>query len=329
MSTVFRRGLCLALCLLLLLCCSCQQRPIQAEGFALDTFLSLTLYKGGDLQLANDALSIADGFGRQFSAHDEHSPLYALNQSGQGKLLGAPYHIENMLVDAAQVTEASGGAFRVTLGALTQLWDFSAQNPSLPAQDDIALALTQVNPALFVIQGEDATLLGGARLDFGAIAKGYVGDLMKARLQAGGVSCALLDLGGNVITIGQKPDGSNWRVGIQSPFDGGIFGSIELGEGFVSTSSGNQRGFELDGRRYHHILDPATGYPAQSDIASVTIVSTQSGAQADALSTACFVLGLDASLALLQNFDETTQAVFILHDGQVETTPHIQFTKTP
>ena len=160
----------------------------------------------------------------------------------------------------------------------------------------------------------------GAELDFGAVAKGYAGAVLAREMKAAGVESALLQLGGNVQTVGLKPDSSRWRVGIRDPWGGedSYLGVLEVGETAVVTSGGYQRYFEEAGTRYCHILDPATGYPASSGLASVTIVA-EDGFLADGLSTALYVMGLDAAAEFWRSRDDF-EAVLVTDNGRIYVT---------
>ena len=146
--------------------------------------------------------------------------------------------------------------------------------------------------------GDTVSLLDGAQLDLGGIAKGYAADVLRAQLEKEGITSATLDLGGDVFVMGQKSDGSNWRIAVKDPGDTESYlGIVSASDAFIVTSGVYERYFEENGVRYHHIIDPKTGSPAESGLVSVTVLC-ENGAWADALSTACFVLGTDGALAL-------------------------------
>ena len=167
------------------------------------------------------------------------------------------------------------------------------------------------------VEGNTVTLPEGMMIDLGGIAKGYIADELAAFLREQGVTSADLNLGGNVITIGRKPDGTAWRIGVQNPHgsrDESIL-ILNLVDATVVTSGNYERYFELDGVRYHHILDPETGYPVSNGLASVSII-TQSSMYADALSTACYVLGLEEGMALIEELEDV-EAIFITEDLEI------------
>ena len=201
-------------------------------------------------------------------------------------------------LDAAHRT---GGAFDPTVYPLTSAWGFTTGDHRVPSPDEVAALLPRVGYA--AVQVDEAagtvTLEDGAQIDVGGVAKGFAADELRALLRERDITSALFDLGGNVTALGSKPDGSPWKVGVADPDDPGkLAGLLEVRDATVSTSGAYQRYFEgKDGTRYHHLLDPSTGYPAASDLASASVVGAD-GAQCDALSTACFVLGLDGALDL-------------------------------
>ena len=236
-------------------------------------------------------------------------------------------------LDAAHRT---GGAFDPTVYPLTSAWGFTTGDHRVPSPDEVAALLPCVGYA--AVQVDEAagtvTLEDGAQIDVGGVAKGFAADELRALLRERGITSALFDLGGNVTALGSKPDGSPWKVGVADPDDPGkLAGLLEVRDATVSTSGAYQRYFEgKDGTRYHHLLDPSTGYPAASDLASASVVGAD-GAQCDALSTACFVLGLDGALDLWRAAAADGGAAFdlvlIASDGRTFVTDGIADAYTP
>ena len=202
----------------------------------------------------------------------------------------------------------------MTIAPASELWIFTADEPSLPDPDTLKNAVMRVDYRNIAIEGNTVTLNNNAQIDLGGIAKGYIADRVAAYLREAGVASACINMGGNIVTIGKKPDGSEWTIGVRDP-NGTAEQSEEvlsLADAAVVTSGNYERFFELDGVRYHHLLDPKTGMPVQNGMASVTIIGTQS-ALCDALSTACFVLGEQGSRALLDRYG--VHAIFLYTDG--------------
>jgi thiamine biosynthesis lipoprotein len=249
-----------------------------------------------------------------FSRTREGSDIYRINAAA-----GVPVEVQSETADiiarARAFSELSGGLFDITIGAVTSLWDFS--EGIIPDPDELSAVLGHIDYRNIAIDGTTITLADPqAKLDLGGIAKGYIADDIVALLKEGGCQSANINLGGNVYVLGSTPDGSPWNVGIQDPFEprGTIIGSIPLIDQSISTSGPYERGFEVDGVFYHHILDPRTGYPVQTDLASTTIISTSS-TTGDALSTTAFLMGTDAALELI---DAQSSLSGILVDDQKE-----------
>jgi thiamine biosynthesis lipoprotein len=213
-----------------------------------------------------------------------------------------------------EFSRVSDGAFDITIAPLVQLWAIGTDAAGIPSKDSIEEVLPLVGYRMVEL---DRNTLGvvlekqGMGVDVGGIAKGYAADESIRILRDLGVRHALLDFGGNIVTLGMKPDGSRWRIGIQNPNQerGSYVGIVETDEEAVVTSGPYERYFVEDGVRYHHIIDPDDGYPVRNGLGSVTIVSPDSTA-ADALSTACYVLGLDAGFKLVESLPQV-EAIFI------------------
>ena len=221
-----------------------------------------------------------------------------------------------------QLSQDSDGAFDPTLGKIIRLWNIDGENPHVPDQSEIDTLLPEVGYEKIQVDGNNVTLLDGCTLDLGAVGKGMGCDQIMDYLQTQpDVFGMILNLGGSsVMTYGEKPDGSPWKVALTDPRDteGDYLGAITLDANqFLSTSGDYEKYFIEDGIRYHHILDPKTGYPVQNGLTSVTIVCDQ-GYLADGLSTACFVLGMDAAKTLLEKYG--AEAVFVDEDKNVYVT---------
>ena len=209
----------------------------------------------------------------------------------------------------------SGGAFDPTIEPLVTLWDIMADEPHVPDAGAISAALARVDWTKVSVDGNVVTLHAGMGLDLGGIAKGYIADKLREYLSENGVASALINLGGNVLTLGGKPDGSNFTIGVQKPFgqNSDILGACRLKGMSVVTSGIYERYFVEDDRLYHHILDTKTGYPVENELYSVTIISPTS-TDGDALSTICFALGSEDGMALIETLDGI-ECVYCLSDG--------------
>ena len=213
-------------------------------------------------------------------------------------------------------SELTDGAFDVTIAKVSSLWDFTSGEKIVPDASAIEEGLKTVDYKNICLEGNVAYIKNDAAVDLGAIAKGYIADKAAEFLREEGVTSAIINLGGNNVVIGKKDD-RPFRIGIQKPTatTGEFSGVLNLEDISAVTSGAYQRFFVLDGVTYHHILDPETGYPAESDIASVTIICENS-ADADALSTSCFILGIEKATELMDSIDYAC-AVFIDHEGNI------------
>ena len=310
----------MVLCLPLLLC-GCAQKSAEREFFAMDTVMQLCAYGPA----AEDALAQAEAeiyrLEGVLSCRDEQAALARLNETGGGT---AGEETAALLQTALTLCEQTGGAYDPALGALSEAWGFSTGAYRVPEPDALAEAMQSSGAGLVQLDGISVTLTNGAQLDLGGIAKGYAGDAVRTVLAEFGVTSAVIDLGGDVGLLGAKPDGSGWRVAVKDPADPSKFlGVLTAADTFVVTSGIYERGFEENGVRYHHIIDPKTGKPAESGLVSVTVVCGD-GAWADALSTACFVLGEAGSLALRDTLaaekNLRIELILVTDDGHVRYT---------
>lgn len=251
------------------------------------------------------------------SVTENSSDVALLNCGGYKRISD---ETNELLHSALAISERTGGAFDPTVYPLVRLWGFTEATQRVPSQDELQAALSHIGIENVDAQDGFAELKNGAQLDFGGIAKGYAAERCSSILQASGVEAALLTLGGNVQAVGTKPDGTPWAIGIADPAqpEQSLATLRFTGSLALVTSGGYQRYFEKDGVRYHHILDPKTGMPAQSGLASVTVLA-QSGTLADALSTALFVMGLDEATEFWRASDDF-EAVFITDDGEIYAT---------
>ena len=289
--------------------------------FAMDTVVSETLYTSGADINTQIGEKLREMETTLLSWTEENSQISQLNNA-DGKTMEVSDDLAADLETIRQLSQDSNGAFDPTLGKIIRLWDIAGENPHVPDQSEIDTLLPEVGYEKIQVDGNNVTLLDGCTLDLGAVGKGMGCDQIMDYLQTQpDVVGMILNLGGSsVMTYGEKPDGSSWKVALTDPRDteGDYLGAITLDANqFLSTSGDYEKYFIEDGIRYHHILDPKTGYPVQNGLTSVTIVCDQ-GYLADGLSTACFVLGLDAAKPLLEKYD--AEAVFVDEDKNVYVT---------
>lgn len=304
----------------LLLCGSCapQKTPpkLTEIGFYLDTVITLTAYVE-NVQVLRDALEECGRYERLLSRTVEGSDVWRINHAD-----GMPVEVSDDTVSilscARRISELTGGAFDVTIAPVSTLWDFTSEDHVLPDADEIARAAGMVDYTKLEFDGNTVRLPAGMMIDLGGIAKGYIADRIKAYLVNRGVRHAILSFGGNIVAIGEKkPDGTEWKVGVQDiDKKTGEYMLVSRSLGGSTVTSGiYERGFDLDGVRYHHLLSASTGWPVQNELASVTIFS-DSSMEGDALSTAAFVLGTEEGLKLIESL-EGIEALFISRDRKV------------
>lgn len=292
----------------------CAPRERTEQAYLLNTIVRLTLF-GADDALFDDCFSLIREAEATLSRTLPSSEIARLNTRETDSV--SP-ETAALIADALALAEITGGAFDPTIGGVSALWDFTAATPTIPDADALAAACACVGYAGVQIDGTTVTFASpDTRLDLGAIAKGEIADRVTALLRGRGVEHAILNLGGNVVVIGGRPDGEAYRVGVQDPASetGEPLLSVAVRDGSVVTSGIYHRGFTVDGQYYHHILDPRTGWPCDNELASVTILS-RSSRQGDGLSTACMLLGLNAGLALIEATDGV-EAIFVTRTGEV------------
>ena len=282
-----------------------------------DTVIKIQILDPADESILDGLKKLCEKYDTMFSATNTDSELYKLNHAN-----GQPFTVSsetaNLIQEGIHYSELSGGAFDLTIEPVSALWDFKADKPTVPSSDAIAQAVSHVDYTKVDIQDNTVTLEDPeAGIDLGAIAKGYIADQVKTYLKKQGIKHAIINLGGNVDVIGTKPDGSKYNIGIQKPFDesGEAITSVQLKDQTVVTSGIYERYFKKNGKLYHHILDPRTGYPCENNLYSVSII-TDSSTKADALSTTCFLLGYEKGMELIQSMDGV-KAIFITDDEKV------------
>lgn len=271
-------------------------RQLQSSFFCFDTACAV----GGVMTQAqlDAAVARCRGFEATLSRTMATSDVGRINAAG-----GTPVEVEpetaELIVRALEYCRASEGSFDITIGAVSELWDF--HEGVVPAPEAIEAALPHVGYQNVQVEGTTVTLADPlARIDLGGIAKGYVSDVVLDELAEAGVTSAYVNLGGNVKVLGSKPDGTLWRVGVRDPKaaaeEDSSVARVTLDGGSVVTSGLYERQFERDDRRYWHILDPKTGYPVESDLVSATIVSERS-IDGDGYTKPLFMMGHEAALA--------------------------------
>ena len=316
--------------------CSAPQDGHEAERslFAMHTYMTLTAYGEEADAALEEAAALIGQAESLWSVTDEESEIWQANHSAGGTVTVSE-ETARLLSFALSMAEKTGGALDPTIYPVLAAWGFTTDQKQVPPQEQITALLQNVGYGRIRLEGTSLTVPDGMQLDLGAVAKGYTADLVTETLKARGVESAMISLGGNIQALGSRPDGTDWRIGVRAPWEDGILGVLRLSDAAVVTSGGYENYFEDEnGRIYSHILDPFTGYPADTDLLSATIIGKE-GKMCDALSTALFVMGaegaeeywrenggFDMLLVTDQNEIILTQGVaerFILAEGREET----------
>ncbi|MGN0376117.1 MAG: FAD:protein FMN transferase [Suilimivivens sp.] len=298
----------------------CKSSPVKETrtGFYLNTVVSITLYEEHPDELFEGCMELIDAYDRMLSRTSEGSDIWNINHSN-GAAITVHEETAELLGIALSYAKLSDGLVDPTIGTLSILWNFGDDNEGIvPSQTEIEEALSHVNYKNVILEGNQVTLKDpDARLDLGFIAKGYIADRVKEYLLSRQVTSAIINLGGNVLTIGQKPDDTPFKVGIQQPFsDTGTAALTLTIQDKSLVSSGNyERYFIKDDVLYHHILSTSDGYPVNSGLSGVTVISDHS-VDGDALSTLCFILGYEKGQKLIDSL-QNVEAVFIDLDGNI------------
>ena len=310
------------------------QEPISTTAIKLNTAVTVTIYDSQDRNLLTECMNLCDKYEKIFSRTASDSELYKLNHRQFTPVDGTDntYQVSASLAELVQkglyYSELSDGAFDIAIEPLTSLWDFTAEDPQVPEDSLIQTALSKCDYHNVTVSGKDNNEItlktDDTAIELGAIAKGYIADRLKEYLISQDVKSAIINLGGNVLCIGGKPDGSSFKIGIQKPFAdrSETIAVMDIKDKSVVSSGVYERCFEQDGTLYHHLLNPKTGYPYDNGLIAVTIISDQS-VDGDALSTTCFALGLEDGLKLAESLDDV-QAFFVTSDYAIHYTKDFQ-----
>ncbi|HJB45374.1 MAG TPA: FAD:protein FMN transferase [Candidatus Mediterraneibacter surreyensis] len=296
-----------------------KSESLTMTGTYFDTVVQIEVW-GADQEIMEHCRQMCEDYEQMLSATIETSEISRINNAG-GEPVEVSDETAGLIEEGIKYGDISDGQFDITIASATDLWNFTDNEEKiLPDPDELAEAVTHIDYHCIKVEGNTVTLTDPeARIDLGGIAKGYIADRLKEYLKDEGIEHALIDLGGNMLTLGRRYDGNDFRIGIQKPFadTGTAMAVVSVNDKSVVTSGDYERYFEKDGVIYHHILDPDTGYPVQNDLDQVTIISDQS-VDGDALSTTCFAMGLEDGLELIRSLDGI-EAVFVTKDGEMHT----------
>ncbi len=288
---------------------SCTQKYEQNTYFALDTYIQTNLPVGKHSGL-DDYIST---FEKKLSKTYEGGELYNLNLGVEQTVSTELYEL---IERSVQISESTGGAFDVTVGSIMSLWDFKSENAKVPDSESIKNALASSGYGKLKLQNGQI-MLNSVSVDLGGIAKGYIAQKCVEYLHGQNINTGFISFGGNIALVGPKTNGEKWNIALKDPLNTDkTVGQLKADSGYISVSGDYERYFELDGKRYHHIIDPQSGMPTDNGIASVMVYSND-GALADALSTALFVMGLEQSLEFYEKNVFDYEAIIITKDRYI------------
>ena len=313
-----------------------QNQKCQKQLFAMDTYMEFTAYGKNSEKAVDAAIEEVQKLDAMLSAENSKSEVYALNEQGN---LQATDDLAELILRGKEIYQETDGLFDDTIYPVMKLWGFPTGNYHVPTAAEVQKKLALVDENKVEIQTRDSdekgrdskekanfvTLGADQEIDFGGIAKGYTGQKLAELFQEYGVSSALVSLGGNIQAIGTKPDGSSWKVGIRDPKGGqqDYIGVLSVENQAVITSGGYERYFEEDGKTYIHIINPRTGYPADGDLLSVTIVS-RDGTLADGMSTALYIMGYEKACQFWRQRREEFNVILVTDDGKIHISENLK-----
>ena len=309
------------LCIAMLTACqnSDENKKVSKDIFAMDTYMTVTAYGKNAENGVNKAVDEINRLETVLSAEKQESDIYKLNETGSGTL---STETKNIVSKALEINKTTNGAFDISIYPLMVKWGFTTQKYNVPSKNEISKLLKDVDSSKIIFDEKSGNikLKENMKIDLGGIAKGYTSNRVMQIFKECGVKSGLVSLGGNVQALGTKTDGTAWQIAIENPDKSSDYiGVVSVKDKAVITSGGYERYFEKNGKTYHHILDPETGYPAESGVKSVTIVSDD-GTLADALSTSLFVMGKEKALDYWREHKNEFDTVLVEDNGDITIT---------
>ncbi len=296
--------------------CSCANTPERKTIYAMDTAVTVTAYgknAAAGIESAEEEIYRLD---KLMSRSNENGDIYPLNESGSGDV---STETAEVIKTALDISRSADGAFDPTVTPLMDAWGFFGQKYRVPSDGEISEALKYVGYENVSLDGTHVTLKNGAKLDLGGIAKGYASEAAADVLRKCGVESALVSFGSTIRAIGKKPDGSGWTIGLADPQNPDEYiAVVTISDECMSTSGSYEQVFEENGRKYHHIIDPLTGCPAESGLTSVSVICSDP-TRADALSTALFVMGAEKAEQYRKEHNDF-EAIFINTENEISCT---------
>lgn len=318
----------LAALMILTLFVGCSKSKVPAEptkktALVLGTVCTITLYDSDDTAIIDEAIARLSELEDILSINKTGTELDKVNEMAGIEPVKVSADTLNVVKKGLEYSSLSNGTLDITVGPLVKLWGIGTEWAAVPSQEDIDVAKNLINYKDVVIDEANSTIFlknPGMIIDLGAIAKGYAADEVVRLLKDKGVKSAIVNLGGNIFALGKKVDGSDWKVGVQNPEKDGesTIGYVTVDNKSVVTSGVYERYFEEDGKKYHHILSPETGFPYENEILGVSIISNAS-IDGDSLSTTLFALGIEEGLKLIESIDGV-DAIFVTRDHKLHMT---------
>lgn len=304
-------------------CTKKEPEPISKEGLFLGTFCKVTIYDEASRDVLEKAFNRISEIEDKMTINKTSSEVININSKAGSDYVKVSPDTFSVIKQGKYYSQLSQGKFDITIGPIVKLWNIGTDKARVPSPDEIKNKLPLVDYSNILLNEKENKIMlkeKGMLIDLGAIAKGYAGDEVKRVLAENGVKHALINLGGNLVTLGSKLDNKAWKLGVQNPLDsrGEYLGTIEASDKAIVTSGIYERYIEKDGKHYHHILSPENGYPIDNSLVSVSIVADKS-IDADALSTTAFALGLENGLKLIESL-KNVDAIFVTKDSDVYVT---------
>lgn len=304
-------------------CTSSKQKISTRTEFLMDTVITLKIYDGQNEKAMDKAIDRLKEIEDKMSATIETSDVSLINKNAGIKPVKVNEDVYYVIQKAKYFAEISDGAYEPTIGPLVELWNITGtdekERESIPSSKEIEEKKALVNYNDLILMEDNQVFLNkkGMKLDLGGIVKGYAADEVKRIFLEDGVESAIIDLGGNIYTLGEKSNGEYWKIGIQDPFTitGNYIGILNIKDNSIVTSGDYERFFVYKGERYHHIIDVKTGYPAKTEVAGISVISDKS-IDGDALSTALFVMGVEEGSKLIKSL-ENIDTIFITKEKEV------------
>lgn len=300
--------------------CNKQMEPVEKTEYMLGTICTIKVYDGNKDEALTKAFNRIKNIEDKMSVNKEGTELDAVGDSAGKNPIKVSDDTFYVLTKGKHYSEQAVGAFDITIGPLVKLWGIGTDKARVPSKDEIDTKKSLINYKDLILdeKGKTAFLkMPGMSLDLGGIAKGYAADEATRILKENGVKHGIVNLGGNVLAINDNPDGHPWKIGVQNPLEprGEVMGTVEVTNKTVVTSGIYERYLEQNGKKYHHILNPFTGYPMDNSLASVTII-TNTSIDADAMTKSIFYKGIEKGPEYVKSL-KGIEAIFVTKNKEV------------